>query len=100
MMKFCIAMPVAAATLLMSTTAHSADDAAKGRANFVAADKNNDGQLSTSEFRVFIDANAKDELGRAAMVKRFGAYDRAFKQLDANEDGQITKAELAAARKK
>jgi hypothetical protein len=58
-----------------------------------------DERLSSSEFRKFIDENAKDNLGRAARVKRFGAYDKAFERLDANEDGFVTREEIASARR-
>ena len=100
MMKFLIAASVVAAMLAAPCMAQSADEAGKARANYIAADKNKDSKLSKAEFRAFINANAKDGLGRAGMVKRFGAYDKAFKRLDANKDGQITKPELAAARKR
>jgi len=66
--------------------------------NFRQSDKNGDGTLDRQEFRAFIDANADDDIGRAAMVRRFGAYDTAFERVDTNEDGNITRWELAAAR--
>lgn len=64
--------------------------------NFKQADANKDGKLSKSEFRRFIDENAKDKIGRAPMVKRFGAYGTAFGRVDANKDGFVTPKELAA----
>lgn len=68
--------------------------------NFNQADANQDGKLSKREFRRLIDENAKDDLGRASMVKRLGAYDTAFGRLDANKDGYVTKSEIATAMKK
>jgi Ca2+-binding EF-hand superfamily protein len=68
-----------------------------GRENFAQADADGDERLSASEFRRFIDENAKDDLGRAARVKRFGVYEKVFARLDANKDGFVTRAEIAIA---
>ena len=62
--------------------------------NFEQADTNNDDKLSPSEFRVLIDENAKDEIGRAAFIKRRQAYDSVFARLDANNDGYVSFSEL------
>ena len=62
--------------------------------NFEQADTDNDDKLSPSEFRVLIDENAKDEIGRAAFIKQRKAYDRVFARLDANDDGFISFSEL------
>ena len=74
------------------------DDRAKARENFQQADADNNGKLTPAEFRNFINANADDGLGRAGMVRRFGAYETAFERVDKNEDGVVTPRELAAAR--
>ena len=66
--------------------------------NFEQADTDNDDKLSPSEFRVLIDENAKDEIGRAAFIKQRQAYDRVFARLDANNDGFISFSELPIAR--
>ena len=66
--------------------------------NFEQADTNNDDKLSPSEFRVLIDENAKDEIGRAAFIKQRQAYDRIFARLDANNDGFVSFSELPIAR--
>ena len=56
--------------------AQSSDaDRAAARLNFQQSDANDDGELDAAEFRAFIDANADDDIGRAGMVRRFGAYD-------------------------
>ena len=91
-------VPFVVATAFLAAPALAQDTNALARENFDQADANDDGKLSPTEFRVFIDENAKDEIGRAAMVKRFGAYDRAFATLDQDEDGFVSGAELRAAR--
>jgi hypothetical protein len=62
-------------------------------ANMLQADSNNDGVRYLSEFELLIKLNAEDGLGKAALVKRTGAYDKAFKKLDSNGDGAVTKEE-------
>lgn len=84
--------------IILAAPAIAQDNRSLVRENFQQTDANDDGKLSKSEFRVFINENAKDEIGRAATVKRFGAYDRAFARLDANEDGFVTRAEMRSAR--
>lgn len=63
-------------------------------ANFEAADTDGDGRLGPDEFRSLIDANAEKNIGRAAMVKRFGAYERAFATADRDGDGSVVWPEL------
>ncbi|MEP3420653.1 MAG: EF-hand domain-containing protein [Erythrobacter sp.] len=95
-------IPIAVSALLMATPLLAnevADDQAKARENFQQADADNDGKLTPAEFREFINANADDGLGRAGMVRRFGAYDTAFERIDKNEDGLVTPVELSAARR-
>ena len=53
-------------------------------------------QLNVAEFKTFIDLNADHKLGRAASIRRFGMYIKAFKTIDANGDGVVTKDEIAA----
>lgn len=65
-------------------------------ANFLQADTNNDGALYRSEFEVLMKLNAADKLGRASMVVKLGAYDKAFARLDKNRDGAISKEEIQA----
>lgn len=62
--------------------------------NFLQADTNDDGSLYQSEFEVLMKLNAEDNLGRAAIVVRTGAYARAFGRLDANGDGAVTREEI------
>ncbi len=91
-----------AATLVAGFTAVGpavADEAEKAQAreNFVAADANADQKLDATEFKTFINLNADFDIGRAATVRRFGAYETAFSKVDANGDGFVTAEELAAA---
>jgi hypothetical protein len=64
--------------------------------NFLQADTNNDGALYKSEFEALMKLNANENLGRAAMVVRTGAYGQAFSRLDKNGDGAVTKEEIQA----
>ena len=85
------------ATLLVQRGIETYDQA-KARENFQQADADGNGKLTRAEFRNFINANADDGLGRAGMVRRFGAYDTAFDRVDKNKDGVVTPTELAAVR--
>ena len=67
--------------------------------HFLAADANGDGNLDRTEFPALIDANAAREIGRATMVKRFGAYERAFNTADQNSDGFVAWSEILAGRR-
>jgi Ca2+-binding EF-hand superfamily protein len=73
-----------------SVLAEDSEQQMKREANFKAADADGDGALTSAEFQAFIDANAEDNLGRAALIKRFGAYDRAFNRLDTDNNGTVT----------
>ena len=59
-------------------------------ANFASANASGSGALSAPEFKAFIDLNAAASIGKAAKIKSYGAYDRAFKGVDANKDGAVT----------
>jgi len=50
------------------------------------------------EFRVLIDENAKDDIGRPAFIKRRRAYDKVFARLNVNEDGFVSFSELPVGR--
>ena len=94
---------VSLSALAIAAPAHALDkkaERAAARANFIQSDTSKDGKLNKAEFRKFIDANAKDGIGRASMVKSFGAYDTAFARVDANKDGVVTGKELAASQGK
>lgn len=64
--------------------------------NFLQADTNNDGLLYQSEFELLMRLNADDNLGRASIVVRTGAYAQAFNRLDTNGDGAVSREEIQA----
>ena len=63
--------------------------------NFKTADVDKNDKLNLAEFKIFINLNADQNLGQAISVRRFGIYTNAFKKLDANGDGILTKHEIA-----
>ena len=95
MKKLTLIPALAFAVIATGASAQDANQKAAAE-NFQQADANEDGKLSKSEFRKFIDLNAEDKLGRAATVKSFGAYDTAFGRVDANKDGYVTSDEVKA----
>ncbi len=64
--------------------------------NFQEADVDADGVLTLSEFTTLIDLNARDGIGRSAVVQRFGQYGMAFMRVDVDMDGRVTPEEMAA----
>lgn len=78
-------------------TAEEPDVLSIVEANFKAADADGNESLDPTEFQSLIDANAENEIGRAATVKRFGAYKRAFKRADQNSDGRVAWSEILSA---
>ena len=78
--------------LALDTTA--TPDQAAVAADLRAADADRDGRLSRAEFRVLIDRRAEAGGERAAVIKRAGAYDRAFARLDRDNDGFLSREEL------
>ncbi len=68
-------------------------------ANFVAADKDRSGGLDADEFKVLIDANAKQDLGKAKKIQKRQAYDHAFKVMDKDKDKLVTWAEIESLQK-
>ena len=81
-----------------ATIAEEQDLLSIARDNFQAADADGDSSLDPTEFRSLINANAESNIGRASTVKRFGAYDRAFKTADRNGDGSVAWSEIIATR--
>ena len=73
------------------------ENGAVAEANFESADTNSDGGLDRDEFKVFINANAESNLGRAKQIRRFRAYGRAFSRLDADENKSVTWEEIQIA---
>jgi hypothetical protein len=91
-----VVTPVVLVALTFSGLAHANPQRAQLQANFQAADVDRNEQLNLAEFKTFINLNADHKLGRSASVRRFGMYTTAFKEIDANGDGVVTKEEIAA----
>lgn len=91
-----VVTPVVLVALTLSGLAHANPQRAQLQANFQAADIDRNEQLNLAEFKTFINLNADHKLGRSASVRRFGMYTTAFKEIDANGDGVVTKEEIAA----
>ncbi len=91
-----VVTPVALVALTLSALAHANPQRAQLQANFQAADVDKNEQLNVAEFKTFINLNADHKLGRAASIRRFGMYTKAFKEIDANGDGVVTKEDIAA----
>jgi Ca2+-binding EF-hand superfamily protein len=77
-----------------SVRADVGEQQANREANFKAADVDGDDALTQAEFQDFINANADDNIGHAAKLRRFGAYDRAFDKLDKDKSGTVTWSEV------
>lgn len=83
-------------SLLLGGPAFASDaDRNQAQSNFQKADANEDEQLDAAEFKTFINLNADHGLGRASTIRRFGAYGRAFGTLDSNNDGAVSREEIA-----
>lgn len=98
MMRTIMAVAILAAVPFSSAHAQSMTGAERQEmiANFLQADTNNDGLLYQSEFELLMRLNADDNLGRASIVVRSGAYGRVFDRLDANSDGAVSRDEIQA----
>jgi Ca2+-binding EF-hand superfamily protein len=68
-------------------------------ANFKKADAAGTGKLTADEFKAFIDFNADAKIGKAAKIKSYGAYGKAFAAVDTDKDGTITWEEYVSAQK-
>jgi len=59
-------------------------------ANFKKANASGTGKMTADEFKIFIDLNADAKIGKAAKIKSYGAYSKAFATVDTDKDGTIT----------
>jgi Ca2+-binding EF-hand superfamily protein len=82
--------------IAISGPAVAQDQRDQARANFEQADVNKDEKLDLAEFTTFINLNADHGLGQASTVRRFGKHATAFQRLDTNQDGFVSRAEIAA----
>ena len=82
-----------AGVLALATSAHAND----AKAQFAAADRNGDGSLDRTEFRVFMKSQAASGNGAAKTVTVLRVYGLAFRRIDKNSDGLVSQRELAAA---
>lgn len=64
--------------------------------DFIASDTNKDGLLQKAEFQAFLKRRATAGDSAAKWVVRFGAWGRALKTVDTNNDSIVTPAELRA----
>jgi hypothetical protein len=62
--------------------------------DFAASDTDSSATLSPAEFRRFIALGAAAGRSRAVMVRDRNLHDRAFQRLDADRNGQLSRAEL------
>lgn len=81
--------------LTLAASAHANPQRAQLHANFQATDIDKNEQLNVAEFKAFINLNAEHKLGRANSIRRFGMYNKAFKEVDVNGDGVVSKEEIA-----
>lgn len=95
-----ISLSVACMSAPLQSFAEDAPDLTQVKSNFDSADANGDGALSKEEFTNFVNANADDGIGRAPMIRKMKAYNRAFKTLDGDEDGLVTWEEFLTRQKK
>ena len=65
--------------------------------HFAIADANSDGALSQEEFVNYVALEAEDDIGRSKMIKTMNRYSRAFRRLDTNKDGTVSRDEIGGA---
>ena len=88
------ALPIATLMMTILAAPAFANDKNTVKQNLQQADANGDKALNYKEFVTIIDLNSANNIGRASMVKSRNLYLRAFKRLDKNRDGKITRAEI------
>lgn len=88
------ALPIATLMMTILAAPAFANDKNTVKQNLQQADANGDKALNYKEFVTIIDLNSANNIGRASMVKSRNLYSRAFKRLDKNRDGKITRAEI------
>ena len=86
--------------LLLMTTGASADATQmlpETAEHFTLADANADDGLDTEEFKAFVELEAEDDIGASRRIQSMQIYDRAFRRMDRNEDGILSRDEIGLA---
>jgi hypothetical protein len=90
-MKTCTLITAALSLSLLAPLAAEAQQEA-----FLAADKNGDTELDSSEFKIFVDGLAASGNQMATKIKGAGRYGLAFGRIDKDKNGLLTTTELSA----
>lgn len=87
--------------LLMLMTAGASADASQmlpeTAEHFTLADANADDGLDAEEFKAFVELEAEDDIGASRRIQSMRIYDRAFRRIDRNEDGMLSRDEIGLA---
>ena len=86
--------------LLLITTGASADASQmlpETAEHFTIADANADDGLDAEEFKAFVELEAEDDIGASRRIQSMQIYDRAFRRMDRNEDGMLSRDEIGLA---
>ena len=102
MHKFCFLIVAAVSGLICSGSAqgeHHEKAATLLRSNFLSVDFDQNGTLDKKEFKEFVIANSKADIGPFPMIDAGNMHERAFLRMDSNGDGQVGMDELRARRR-
>ena len=87
--------------LLIFMTAGASADASQmlpeTAEHFTLADANADDGLDAEEFKAFVELEAEDDIGASRRIQSMQIYDRAFRRMDRNEDGMLSREEIGLA---
>lgn len=87
--------------LLLLMTARASADATQmlpeTAEHFTLADANSDDGLDAEEFKAFVELEAEDDIGASRRIQSMQIYDRAFRRMDRNEDGMLSRDEIGLA---
>ena len=91
---------VSSIAIILSGASFAAADLTKmnpdSMEHFPMADQNSDEKLSLEEFKIFVNLEAEDDIGKSRNLKRFKMYKTGYSQMDGNKDGALTLEEIAA----
>ena len=100
--KLCFLIVAAASCLICSGSVqgeHHEKAATLLRSNFLSVDVDQSGTLDKKEFKEFVIANSKADIGPFPMIDAGNMHERAFLRMDSNGDGQVGMDELRARRR-